>query len=187
MRHGQREPWNPGQVQSEKSKGVMRGALAGRQLGCYFCNDVVAPGDVSIAIFFCKGRGGLNIVTFFTWNFSNFFLYLSVYFCCPFSRPKIGPLINNVPSRDPAFLWSPPDWLSNWWSLFSNILKGSFSLCISTPNISLPICPPARQKAIWVIISVVFSFWFRQGKRFSWDFNRCYDNSPTTATTRDGQ
>ncbi|XP_032783389.1 ubiquitin-like modifier-activating enzyme ATG7 [Daphnia magna] len=45
MRHGQREPWNPGQVQSEKSKGVMRGALVGRQLGCYFCNDVVAPGD----------------------------------------------------------------------------------------------------------------------------------------------
>ncbi|XP_046456837.1 ubiquitin-like modifier-activating enzyme ATG7 [Daphnia pulex] len=45
MRHGQREPWNPGQVQSEKSKGVMRGALAGRQLGCYFCNDVVAPGN----------------------------------------------------------------------------------------------------------------------------------------------
>lgn len=49
MRHGQREPWNPGQVQSEKSKGVMRGALVGRQLGCYFCNDVVAPGDVSFA------------------------------------------------------------------------------------------------------------------------------------------
>lgn len=48
MRHGQRKPWNPGQVQCEKSKGVMRGVLVGRQLGCYFCNDVVAPGDVSL-------------------------------------------------------------------------------------------------------------------------------------------
>ena len=45
MRHGQRQPWNDGQSAEKESQGTMRGSLAGRHLGCYFCNDVVAPGD----------------------------------------------------------------------------------------------------------------------------------------------
>lgn len=47
MRHGQREPWMPGQSRPDRSPGTMRGSLSGRTLGCYFCNDVVAPGDVN--------------------------------------------------------------------------------------------------------------------------------------------
>jgi ubiquitin-like modifier-activating enzyme ATG7 len=45
MRHGQRKPWSSGQSVEKESQGTMRGSLAGGQLGCYFCNDVVAPGD----------------------------------------------------------------------------------------------------------------------------------------------
>lgn len=44
MRHGLRQAWQPGQV-TEKSTGILRGALPGQNLGCYFCCDVVAPGD----------------------------------------------------------------------------------------------------------------------------------------------
>lgn len=88
MRHGQREPWNPGQVQSEKSKGVMRGALAGRQLGCYFCNDVVAPGDVSIVIFFFAKGGGSEYRDVFDVEFFQFFLILVCIFLLSIQSTK---------------------------------------------------------------------------------------------------
>lgn len=45
MRHGLRSKNN-----NEKEEGDSvinsKGALPSSQLGCYFCNDVVAPGDV---------------------------------------------------------------------------------------------------------------------------------------------
>lgn len=47
MRHGQRDPWGAGQA-IDKPQGILKGSLSGRDLGCYFCNDVVAPGDVRL-------------------------------------------------------------------------------------------------------------------------------------------
>ena len=116
MRHGQREPWNPGQVQAEKSKGIMRGALAGRQLGCYFCNDVVAPGDVSFTIISISSRfhGGISLLH---------------------SLQRIEPWTSSAQWPGPEYLSSPPVWPSNWWSLFSNIRK-SLSFLLHDNTIS---------------------------------------------------
>ena len=46
MRHGLRTPWTAGRCVERPASTTLRGALPGTRLGCYFCNDVVAPGDV---------------------------------------------------------------------------------------------------------------------------------------------
>ena len=45
MRHGHRKDVNDEQKEVTTTKTVR---ISGDQLGCYYCNDVVAPGNVSM-------------------------------------------------------------------------------------------------------------------------------------------
>lgn len=63
MRHGLRTPWTAGRCVERPASTTLRGALPGTRLGCYFCNDVVAPGDVRNPSFLF----GLLRVFFFVW------------------------------------------------------------------------------------------------------------------------
>lgn len=47
MRHGIREMGTDGPLPSTAA--IPRNSIPGRMLGCYFCNDVVAPGNVSVS------------------------------------------------------------------------------------------------------------------------------------------
>lgn len=46
MRHGMRESGTGSSQPS--STAIPRDSIPGHMLGCYFCNDVVAPGNVSV-------------------------------------------------------------------------------------------------------------------------------------------
>jgi ubiquitin-like modifier-activating enzyme ATG7 len=45
IRHGARSKEVEGEVDDDVVPGLK--CISGRRLGCYFCNDVTAPGDVS--------------------------------------------------------------------------------------------------------------------------------------------
>lgn len=47
IRHGLRNVKEGCQKSSDDNVDIPQGELPGDKLGCYFCNDVVAPGDVS--------------------------------------------------------------------------------------------------------------------------------------------
>ena len=47
MRHGIREMGMDGSLPSTTA--IPRNSIPGKMLGCYFCNDVVAPGNVSVS------------------------------------------------------------------------------------------------------------------------------------------
>ena len=55
MRHGLRREGN-GEANSTGSENLssVRAKVPGDKLGCYFCNDVVAPGDVSKVGYICQ-------------------------------------------------------------------------------------------------------------------------------------
>lgn len=61
MRHGMR-PAGAGSPQPTSTAAIPRDSIPGHMLGCYFCNDVVAPGNVSVresglAVVFGCGQG----------------------------------------------------------------------------------------------------------------------------------
>lgn len=47
MRHGIRELVTEASLPSTSA--IPRNSIPGKMLGCYFCNDVVAPGNVSVS------------------------------------------------------------------------------------------------------------------------------------------
>lgn len=54
MRHGTRKPRTEEQnlLNEETLPGSNLKCIPGDKLGCYFCNDITAPGNVSIFIYF---------------------------------------------------------------------------------------------------------------------------------------
>ena len=88
MRHGLRTPWTAGRCVERPASTTLRGALPGTRLGCYFCNDVVAPGDVRNPSFLF---GLLRVFFFcFVWFFRRCTRFPFLSFFPPRSRPRIG-------------------------------------------------------------------------------------------------